>query len=636
MSVIDEIKSRIDVVELISESVKLRRSGKNYTGFCPFHANTRTPAFVVFPDSGTWRCFGQCNEGGDVFRFVMKKEGWDFPQALQYLAQRTGVQLEAPSPQRQAEEEQFERLHALLEDAVTLFQHHLLQNPSGKPALAYLQKRGVLAETIERFGLGYAPDDWDTAVRYFTSKGYSPEELLQAGMASERQSGSGVYDRFRNRIMFPIRDGMGKMAGFGARILNPEDNPKFLNSPQTPLFDKGRLLYALDQARKEIRARDQVVIVEGYLDAIVLHQAGFTNTVSPMGTALTEDHLRMLKRFTRRIVLALDADAAGEKATLRGLEMARQAMDHGAEIAFDPRGLLHHEARLQADLRVTTLPAGEDPDEVVLRDPQEWEQILQAARPVVVHVMETLASGRDLEDPKVKSEIAAQVLPLIEDVPNAVEREAYRQRLARLLRVDERAFVGQAAPPARRPRRRETPGQAAPRPGGMLDITANQRTRELEFHSLRLIIRQPEALYLLDRALQQAGVSRFTPQDFEHADHQVLVRLAQEALAQDEQEPNQYIQAGVPETLTDLFESLRSPIPFGEPNADRLIEDLIRTVLTLRYVRVNESVAQVSQMQEDLQSQGEAKLKPYYELFSQYMQTLSRLDKALRSPLTLD
>src|SRR5512133_1264907 len=427
MSVIDEIKARIDIIDLVSESVQLRRTGKNYTGFCPFHPNSRTPAFVIFPDSGTWRCFGQCNEGGDIFKYIMKKEGLDFSQALHTLAEKAGVTLTPVTPEKQAEEDEHEHLRTLLEEAVVFFRHHLLQTPAGEQAFAYLQKRGLTPATVETFGLGYAPESWDALTRYFSGKGYTTEDLLQVGLVTERQNGEGVYDKFRHRVMFPIRDGMGRMVGFGGRILNPEDQPKFMNSPQTVLFDKGRLLFALDQARKAIRAQDQVVMVEGYLDVIALHQAGFNNVVSPMGTALTEDQLRMLKRLTRRIVLALDPDAAGQKATLRGLELARQAMDHSSELAFDARGLLRNEARLEADLRVTTLPEGLDPDEIVLRDPQEWARIVESARPIVVHVMETLATGRDLEDPKIKSEIAAQVLPLIEDVPNALERDTYRQ-----------------------------------------------------------------------------------------------------------------------------------------------------------------------------------------------------------------
>ncbi len=234
------------------------------------------------------------------------------------------------------------------------------------------------------------------------------------------------------------------MAGFGARALEDEQMPKFLNSPQTVLFNKGRLLYGLDRARKPIRAADQVVIVEGYLDVIAPHQAGFENVVSPMGTALTEDQLRLLKRFTRKIVLALDPDAAGQKAILRGLDAARSAMDREGELRFDARGLLRNEARLQADLRVASLPDELDPDEIIARDPDEWARLIQDAKPIVTHVMETLAAEQDLNDPKAKSSIAAQVVPLINDLPNPVERDTYRQQLARFLKVDERSLIGQA------------------------------------------------------------------------------------------------------------------------------------------------------------------------------------------------
>jgi DNA primase len=632
MTAVDEIKSRIDAVELISETVKLRRSGKNYTGFCPFHPNTRTPAFVVFPDSGTWRCFGQCNEGGDIIKFVMKKEGWDFPQALQFLAQRAGVVLEPPTPEKQAEEEEHTRLRALLEEAVIFYHHHLLQTPAGKPALEFLRRRGLEPITIETFNLGYAPDTWDSALTFLIGKGYTLEELLQTGMVTQRESGSGAYDRFRNRVMFPIRDGMGHMSGFGARILNPDDVPKFLNSPQTPLFDKGRLLYGLDQARKPIRTNDQVVIVEGYLDVILLHQAGFTNTVSPMGTALTEDQVRMLKRFTRKIILALDADAAGEKATLRGLDVARQAMDHSDELTFDARGLLRHEARLQADLRVTTLPPGMDPDEVVLRDPQEWKTILAAAQPVVIHVMETLARGRNLDDPKVKSEVAAEVLPLIEDVPNPVERDAYRQRLARTLRVDERALASalrQPPRPARRGPAREKPPAVTGTPGA---ITLAHRTFELETHILRLLLRQPDALHQLDRTLLENQLSRLGAQDFEHTEHQLLAREVIESLEQDELDAHQFILRDLPESLQGLAQKLLAPMPLGEPTSEQLVEDLVNAVLHLREARIAESISQLRYLQEELQEQGEMSRGPYHEMVIQYTQNLGRLNRALSGP----
>ncbi|MCC6146820.1 MAG: DNA primase [Anaerolineaceae bacterium] len=637
MTAIDEIKSRLDIVELVGENVKLRRAGKNYTGFCPFHANTRTPAFVVFPDSGTWRCFGQCNEGGDIFGYVMKKEGWDFSQTLQYLAQRAGVELEPLTPEKKAEDEQYERLYALLEEAVNFYRHHLLQTPAGKPALVYLQQRGLLPQTIETFGLGYAPGSWDSALTYFTGKGYTQQEMLDAGLTTERQGSEGAYDRFRNRILFPIRDTNGRMAGFGARILNPEDVPKFLNSPQTAVFDKGRLLYGLDLARKTIRSQDQAVIVEGYLDVILLHQSGFSNAVSPMGTALTEHQLRMLKRYTRRIIMALDADAAGEKATLRGLEVARQALDHSTELVFDARGLLRYEARLQADLRVTTMPEGMDPDEVVLRDPQEWAEIIAGAQPVVIHVMDTLMAGRNLDDPKIKSEIAAQVTPLIEDVPDAVERDTYRQRLARLLRVDESALLGARSSggrPARRRSRQEEQAQGITAPPAA--STKAELSTSLERHILRLLLHQPEALYTLDRALQHAGLSRFSPEDFEQGDYQLFTRLLKRSLEQDEDEPAAYLMTSLPELLQETAKEMLLPLEKGEPTPERLVEELVRAVMRLRQVRINSSLGQLRYMQEDLQAQGETMMESFQEMVLGYTQTLARLNRALGKPLQLD
>lgn len=504
-------------------------------------------------------------------------------------------------------------------------------------------------------------------IRYFTSKGYTASELLQVGLVTERQgsgaansssgaansssgatnsssgatSGSGgIYDKFRHRVMFPIRDGTGRMTGFGGRILNPEDQPKFMNSPQTALFDKGRLLYALDQARKAIRAKDQVVIVEGYLDVIALHQCGFNNVVSPMGTALTEDQLRMLKRLTRRIVLALDPDAAGQKATLRGLEIARQSMDHTSELAFDARGLLRNEARLEADLRVTTLPEGLDPDEIVLRDAQEWARIVEAARPIVVHVMETLATGRDLDDPKVKSEIAAQVLPLVEDVPNSVEREAYRQRLARLLRVDERSLLG-ANPPARPVRRRPggtTPAHPEPAPPPLQ--VGSRPEAALETHCLRLLLRQPDLLYMLDRILQKAGLSRLSVLDFEQVDRQMMAAVILQSLEQDDLDAGQYIQEKMPDALQDLARELLSPFAQGEPGTEKLVEDLIQTVMRLRQMRTRAHVDQLIFMQRDIQEvEGYTRLDDFQGIQNVMLQcsrVLKNLDKILGQPVQLD
>lgn len=624
MSTIDEIKSKIDIVDLVSEAgVKLRHAGRNYTGFCPFHANKHTPAFVVWPETGTWRCFGECNEGGDIFKFVMKKDGVDFKEALQKLAAKAGVELPAYQPQKPEQKEAHEHLRKLLEDAVILYRTHLFNNTD---LLTYLrEKRGLTDATIETFGLGYAPNSFDAALKHFTQRSYSEQDLLDAGLMTEREDGK-RYDRFRHRLMIPIRDENGRMAGFGARVVDPNDIPKFLNSPETPIFSKGRLLYGLDRARKPIRAADQAVIVEGYLDVIALHQAGYENVVSPMGTALTEDQLRLLKRFTRRIVLALDPDSAGQKAVLRGLEAARQAMDREGELGFDARGLLRNEARLQADLRVASMPDGLDPDEIVARDKDEWKRLIESAKPVVTHVMDTLAAGNDLKDAKVKNRIAAQVLPLIEDLPNAMERDTYRQQLARLLRVDERALSGA---PAQSPRPRRT-RQAATRPAMESPVVAVRlsSSQKVEANCIGILFKKPELLYRLDRLLQQYGLTPLAAEDFEYTDHQLVFSLIRQSLEQDRSEMQAFVVEALPEHLRTLSQELLA-LP-TDPVDEKLLEELVRGVIKLRRVAAGENLNQLRFLQEEAHQAGDWRAASYQDLVLQNMHLLKDLDQANR------
>jgi DNA primase len=629
MSQIDDVKARIDIVDLVSETVKLRRAGKNYSGLCPFHAE-KTPSFIVSPERGTWRCFGQCGEGGDAISFVMKKEGWDFSEALRYLAGKAGVELQPFSPQQAVEKEEHDNLRNLLEEAVTFYRHQLLNTPAGQEALAYLRdKRFMRAETIEAWGLGYAPLAWDAALNHLNKNGHSPNELSEAGLVSERDSG-GYFDRFRNRIMIPIRDERGRMAGFGARSLSPEDMPKFLNSPETALFSKSRLLYGLDRARKPIRSADQAVIVEGYFDVIGVHQAGFENVVSPMGTALTEDQMRLLKRFSRRIVLALDPDAAGQHAVLRGLEAARQSLDRRDEIAFDARGLLRHEARLQADLRVASMPDGLDPDEVVQRDAGQWSELIAAAQPVVVHVMHTLADGRDLEDAKVKTEIASQVLPLIEDLPNPIERDTYRQRLARFLRLDERSLDERR--PATGKKMRPQTRQEVSKPVEDKDkkIRPVSAVQLLETHYLSVLLRRPDLLYRIDRFLQEASLSRMGFEDFGYTDHKELFRLIRQSLEQDDSQPDEYLLDHLPDSLSGLVEELLGKPVELDPVEERVLDDLMRTVLKMRRLGIDESINQLRFFQEDAQEQGDLREDAYMELVNQARHSRQMLDQANR------
>lgn len=640
MDTIDEIKNRLDIVDIVSETVKLKRSGKNYTGFCPFHANTRTPAFVVFPDSGTWRCFGECNEGGDIFRFVMKKEGWDFKEALEYLAERAGVKLQPLTPQRAEENEKHAQLRKLLEEAVVFYRHQLTQTEAGQFARDYLEKRGIKEETAEIWGLGYAPQSWDAALNYFLNKGYPQDQIMEAGLLSQRDSG-GVYDRFRHRLMFPIRDARGQTTGFGGRVLNPDDIPKYMNSPQSPLFDKSSLLYGLDKARKAIRNQNQAVIVEGYTDVIVVHQEGFENAVSPMGTALTEVQMRHLKRYTRRFVLALDPDAAGVKATLRGLEVAREALDHSSDLVFDARGLLHNEARLQADLRVSTLPDEMDPDEIVLRNPEEWKNIIANAKPIILHVLETLTTDRDMDDPKNKSDVAARILPLINDVPNPVERDAYRQQVARALQVDESSLTLFFQQSKRRRSRKAEQETETNRVAERIraDFSSQENIRAMELHILKYLVNDPEQIYRINRFMQNQKLERLAQEDFTFSENQQILELIYQAIKQSDIDPDDFMAARLDEISGIIPESSNLP---GESESEKVdekreLEDIIRTIMLIRQNAVNSQIQEYRFLQ-DNQSETIEKLdqQVFQKNLLKLIQSRRVLDKALASPLQVE
>jgi DNA primase len=628
MTAVDDIKARLDIVDIVSETVKLRHSGKNYIGFCPFHTNTKTPAFVVFPDSQTWRCFGQCNEGGDIFSFVMKREGWDFQEALRRLAERAGVTLHEYTPEEQEKVEENERLREVLSMAVTFFQHQLRNTEAGKEALDYLYGRKLTDETIDNFALGYAPDSWDALTNHLTSRSVTEQELRDSGLVSESDSGS-VYDRFRHRLVIPIRDHRGRMAGFGGRVLRADDVPKYLNSPKTALFDKGRMLYGLDMARQDIRSQDQVVIVEGYLDVIGPYQAGFKNCVSPMGTALTEDQFRLIKRYSRRIILALDPDAAGQKATLRGLQTARQSLEREGDPVFDSRGLMQVEGRLKADIRVTTLPDGLDPDEIALDDPERWSKLVADAKPVVIHVMETLAARSDVDDPKVKEEIAGQVLPLIEDVKGSVEREAYRQRLARLLQVDERALVGQSSGGVQRRGRSWRPMTRVTAP----TVTSTDTThRLLEGACIKALLTDPTLVHFINRQFRAFELACLHSDDFSHTDYKEAFKLIKESLDQDVENPLDYVRGRLPEPLMDALLDADDKVTYPnwrfQPNAP-IFESLLIMFIRLRRVRIDEGLDQLVFLQMQERDEEDEPLD-INKIAMDYVRARAKLDQALQ------
>ena len=637
MNNIEEIKSRIDIVDLVSETVKLRRAGKNYTGFCPFHANTRTPAFVVFPETGTWRCFGECNEGGDIFRFVMKKEGWDFPETLRFLAEKAGVTLEPLTPQKKEEDAYVEKLRSILEEALIFFRHHLTQTEDGKTALNYLkEKRSLQDRTIEAFQLGYAPDGWENGINYFRNKNYSERELADCGLITKRSESDGYYDRFRKRIIFPIRDASQRLCGFGARALSNEDMPKYLNSPQTLIFDKSALLYGLDKARKPIRSEDQAIIVEGYFDVIGLYQSGFQNVVSPMGTALTPVQMRLLKRYSRKIILALDPDTAGEKATLKGLEVARDTMDREADFVFDPKGLIRTEARLDADIRVCSLPDGLDPDEIALDDPEKWKVVVDHAKPIITHVIDTLTNGKDLDDPKTKSEIAGKIIPLIKDVPNAIERDTYRQQLARILHIDEQALFSLSE--TQYVNKRNTRRKTTTQPDNIESLISSVKNKayNIEKHLTLLLMNDPELIYDLNRFLNKNEMEPLSIADVESGDLQVILALILHSLQQIDLDPSTYVKNNLSEEMDWLKTEMLNAIPEGV-TPDRIIEDLSRTLLTLRRLRINEKINNLLLVQENNEAKQAIVLDAAIQAdLMKNIKLRAALEKALSTPYVND
>ncbi|MBR6090160.1 MAG: DNA primase [Anaerolineaceae bacterium] len=637
MSTVEDVKNQVDIVEIVSENVKLRRTGKNYIGFCPFHANTHTPSFVVFPDSGTWRCFGQCSEGGDVFSYVMKRDGCDFQTALEVLAKKAGVELTPYTPRDDKPREEKQRLYDLMNEAVDYFHNNLTQHPAGKPALAFLtEKRGLKPETIEKFRLGYALPSWDGLLQHLMAKGFTRQELIDTGVVSEQRDEKGevipngrIYDRFRNRVMIPIGDSRGNPIAFGARILDPNDTPKFLNSPQTVLFDKGKTLFALNEARPAIREKDQVVLVEGYMDVIVLHQEGFSNTVCPMGTALTDFQAKQLTRQTKHIVLALDGDAAGYHAAVKDIDIIREASL--SEPVGEGRALLQQENRLNVDIRIVTIPEGLDPDEVVLEDHAAWENIIHAAKPIVIHMMETLAKDRDLNDARTKSEIAAKVMPLIREVPNAIERETYRQQLARFLDIDESllTYSGQTAASGNAVKRAFPAKPRLKTSADALVFDPKDSFYNKENEILRCLYRyydDPGSLAAIDRQLRRFHLEALSPADFNQSDLHEISRVYFQALDQDEElDTKAFIDKNIPESVRDVFLSLKTVRQDKKDDMKELDEEIVRSVAFMRQEKCEYEKSDIQSLLEEGEPESE-NIRNYEKMLDQTLERRRRLD----------
>lgn len=413
MSVIEEVKQKTDIVEIVGQYTKLTKAGKNLKGLCPFHSE-KHGSFFIYPDEQRWHCFGACNEGGDVFSFIMKQQNITFGDALRILAEKAGIEVPSIGGQKE-DREKYDKIYQVNQAAAQYFHNILINTDYGVKGKNYIVKRGLNEKSITDFQLGFSLNSRDSLKNYLLDKGYTEKELFEAGAITTAE-GKDSYDVFRNRLMFPIMDIKGKCCGFGGRTF--EDNQaKYINSPQTAVFDKSGNLYGINLASQSIRKEDLAVLVEGYMDVIMAHQYGFSNVVASMGTAVTEKQMNTLKKLTKNLILALDSDIAGEEAMLR---------------------CVSYENLIQNEIKVAIMPAGSDPDDVIRKDSSEWQKLLNNAIPVIDYTFDIVTAKLDLSTARDKTFASNKLLPIITQVEDRIRRAHYMQKLSHLVGISVR------------------------------------------------------------------------------------------------------------------------------------------------------------------------------------------------------
>jgi DNA primase len=551
---VQDVRERTDIVELIAAYAPLKRAGRSYKGLCPFHQE-KTPSFVVFPDSQNFHCFG-CGKGGDAFSFYMLIEHVEFREALRELARRAGVELaSAPSV---APEVDAHRQHLIdLNEIAAAFYANVLGNSRiGEPGRQVVEQRGVSSEMVARFGLGFAPDGWDHLHRHLAERGVDPAIAHEAGLLQQRDSG-GYYDRFRYRLLFPIRTREGRVVGFGGRALG-DGQPKYLNSAQSAIFDKSALLYGLDLARDAARQRDQVVIVEGYMDAIAAHQFGHANVVAAMGTAVTETQIALVKRLSRHIVLALDADNAGQMATLRSLELLPKALgDDAVPVAVpiegrgpNPQSVIQWERKLNADISIVRLPEGKDPDELIRRDPERWPEVVAGAVPFLDFFIDGVTGGIGPNDAREKAEAVKRIVPVLQGVGDRIVQAHYVGLLARKLGLPDAAILAEL----RRSTLRTSHRGPDPAAGRALPTNLDNSRADREDHLLGLLLKH--------RDICASVLAETRPDDLLDGRNRELLRVLQDPAIPLSLESEQIV-AALDDAVAD--------------HAERLLEDVART-----------------------------------------------------------
>ena len=457
MTPIDEIKNRLDIVDVVESYIRLKKAGKDYKALCPFHKE-KNPSFFVSPSKQIWHCFS-CNFGGDIFTFVMKIEGVEFADALRILAKKAGVVLKRQDPQIQSKRN---ILYEICEESTKFFEEQLSKNKSVQD---YLKKRGLKNQIIKDFRVGYAFNSWDALYKNLSELGYKAGDIEKAGLIIKKEDANKYYDRFRNRIMFPIFDLSGQVIGFSGRIYGKvEGAGKYINTSETLIYNKSRVIYGLDKAKVDIRKKEQCVLVEGQFDVIMAHQAGTKHAVAVSGTALTNDHVRILKRYTENLVFCFDADIGGESATKKAIGLAQQ---------------------FEFNIKIILLPKDKDPADIIKEAPKKWQTLLEKAKPVMEFYFEnTFAKYDKTLSVDNKREIAKELLLPIKNIANTIEQAHWLQVLATKLKVEEKVLTEAL----RRVRAREAGKEIFSTP----EIAQKSRIKELEEYILGLVLKYPK------------------------------------------------------------------------------------------------------------------------------------------------
>ena len=547
MSLLDEVKQQLDIVQVVSQYIDLDTSTRTPKALCPFHSE-RTPSFVVFPETQTWRCFGACAEGGDALSFIMKMENIPFGEALRQTAERLGIPVRREGRRGGSDASLYDA-----NEAASRYFLGLLKAPAGKTAREYLEGRGITVEVAERRGLGLSPVGVETLAGHLRASGVSGRSARDAGLITRASDGS-WRDMFRGRITFAIRDGRDRLMGFGARSLDGSE-PKYLNTARSETFDKSRLLYGLNWAAESIRARSTAVVVEGYMDVIAAHEHGFTNAVASMGTAITSEQVALLRGTAKTVVLALDADTAGQDATYNSLQRVWIGASQG-----------HTPVRMQGlrdtELRVANLPEGSDPDDLIRRSPEKWQEAIAAASPLIDYLMEQAPLRHDIRTSSGKAEAYEDLRRLIEEIENQYEQDRCITRIENLLGIPRERLP-------RPPKRRRPAARAAPL--AVADEFRDADPDEPEAYSLALVFANPQ---LREYALA-------VPEEhFLNSAYRAAFTLWKRSNTMDS------LMESADEDLADLIDRLRAR-PLPPADQPTMVEDITHCVRRLheRYLR---------------------------------------------------